>query len=85
MRTFPFLTHPLSFANTKPVLLVDDHHAQASKLDSVLNEGMRAKSDVNSPGGYVFFPLVQNVALGNSSDRSERVAQMRGADTVISF
>ena len=42
-------------------------------------------ADVNSPGGYLFFPLVQNVADGNKNDLSERVAQMRGADVTVEF
>jgi len=41
--------------------------------------------DVNSPGGYLFFPLVQNVATGARNDISRHVVSLRGADVSLEF
>ena len=41
--------------------------------------------DVNSPAGYLFTPLVQNVAEGVADDPSGRLVLMRGADVELEF
>lgn len=41
--------------------------------------------DVNSPGGYLFTPVVQNVAVGNRDDPSEHLVMVQGGDVEILF
>ncbi len=41
--------------------------------------------DVSSPGGYLFTPVVQNVAIGDRDDPSEHLVTIQGGDVEIVF
>ncbi len=45
----------------------------------------RGVMDVNSRGGYLFTPVVQNVAIGDRSDPSEHLVTIQGGDIEVVF
>ncbi len=73
----------------RPLFILQNQIPDTScEVNSSANSSFRSSGiiDVNAPGGYVFFPLVQNVAEApNTADDSAKVVLIRGADVELSF